>query len=158
MTNVGTRNPALTQQAGAGSAAGRGPVDVLLLALAGYFAPTACRGILGPRLACLVRQVPKQAGWQSRGRAGSPTAGCTRRDHRGPGRGSRPRSGSFLAHIGHYAYSLEALRADLDRFAFLLSDGPALLPPLARPQSKLGSVSVNGKWASSAAARATESR
>jgi hypothetical protein len=36
---------------------------------------------------------------------------------------------SFLAYIGHPAYGLDALRADLDRFAFLLggNDGEFLL-------------------------------
>ena len=36
---------------------------------------------------------------------------------------------SFLAHIGHPAYGLDALRADLDRFTFLLggNDGEFLL-------------------------------
>jgi hypothetical protein len=38
---------------------------------------------------------------------------------------------SFLAHIGHPAYGLDALRADLDRFTFLLggSDGENLFEP-----------------------------
>jgi hypothetical protein len=40
---------------------------------------------------------------------------------------------SLLAHIGHPAYGLDALRADLDRFTFLLggSDGEHLFeaPP-----------------------------
>ena len=52
---------------------------------------------------------------------------------------------SFLAYIGHPAYGLDALRADLDRFTFLLggNDGEFLLgedpavPPPARPRSKL---------------------
>ena len=36
---------------------------------------------------------------------------------------------SFLAYIGHPAYSLDTLRADLDRFTFLLggNDGEFLL-------------------------------
>jgi hypothetical protein len=36
---------------------------------------------------------------------------------------------SLLAHIGHPAYDINALRADLDRFAFLLggNDGEFLL-------------------------------
>jgi len=36
---------------------------------------------------------------------------------------------SFLAYIGHPAYGLDALRADLDRFTFLLggNDGEFLL-------------------------------
>jgi hypothetical protein len=36
---------------------------------------------------------------------------------------------SFLAYIGHPAYDLDALRNDLDRFAFLLggNDGESLL-------------------------------
>jgi hypothetical protein len=53
---------------------------------------------------------------------------------------------SFLAYIGHPAYGLDALRADLDRFTFLLggNDGEFLLgedPPNARnrPQTAVTS-------------------
>ena len=45
----------------------------------------------------------------------------------------RPRtlSPSLLAYVGHPAYGLDALRCDLDRFAFLLggNDGEHLLEP-----------------------------
>ena len=52
---------------------------------------------------------------------------------------------SFLAYISHPAYGLDALRADLEHFTFLLggNDGEFLLgedpalPPTARPRSKL---------------------
>ena len=55
---------------------------------------------------------------------------------------------SFLAYIGHPAYGLDALRADLDRFTFLLggNDGEFLLgedpalPPPARPTLLVNSV------------------
>ena len=40
-------------------------------------------------------------------------------------------SPSLLAYVGHPAYGLDALRCDLDRFAFLLggNDGEHLLEP-----------------------------
>jgi hypothetical protein len=40
-------------------------------------------------------------------------------------------SPSLLAHVGHPAYGLDALRCDLDRFTFLLggNDGEHLLGP-----------------------------
>ena len=40
-------------------------------------------------------------------------------------------SSSLLAYIGHPAYGMDALRCDLDRFAFLLggNDGENLLGP-----------------------------
>ena len=40
-------------------------------------------------------------------------------------------SPSFMAYVGHPAYGLDALRCDLDRFAFLLggNDGEALFQP-----------------------------